>query len=359
MREQKRNGALDFWKFIFSLVIVIFHGKNLAIDREWIFKGGSIGVEFFFIVSGILMAASASGKKIEGSLGQDTFCFIKRKIGGLMPNLYIAWIIAFVVSHLGEWSNFKLLLKHGVSAIWELLFVTESGLMGYRANAVTWYISAMLLAMLFLYPLMRKYNDTFFYILAPLLLLFLMGYSYHEFKNLRVPHAWMGFYYKSIVRAIMGLLVGCIGYKIADWLKLHQFTRLARFLWSLIEWGGYCAVIIYSYQGGGSKFDWTMVFILGISVIITVSGVGILSALFQFVVFSWLGTFSFSLFLAHGYWSHKITYLFPNLGYWRAMPIYLAIAFGTGLAIMYVSIGVKGLWRKVKPQVVSLFIQNK
>ena len=50
-----------------------------------------------------------------------------------------------------------------------------SGMAGYRVNTVTWYISAMILAMLILYPLLIKYKDTFFFIIAPCLSIFLLG----------------------------------------------------------------------------------------------------------------------------------------------------------------------------------------
>ncbi len=54
---KKHNGVIGLWKFIFCLLIVVLH-TGIGIPNR-IFKFGSIGVEFFFLVSGYLLAKSA------------------------------------------------------------------------------------------------------------------------------------------------------------------------------------------------------------------------------------------------------------------------------------------------------------
>ena len=51
---KRHNGIISFWKFIFSLLIVALHLGIKHPNVLYRFKGGSIGVEFFFIVSGYL-----------------------------------------------------------------------------------------------------------------------------------------------------------------------------------------------------------------------------------------------------------------------------------------------------------------
>lgn len=54
VKKKKHNGIISFWKFMFSIMIVIFHSENLAFNTDYIlFKDGAIAVEFFFIVSRI------------------------------------------------------------------------------------------------------------------------------------------------------------------------------------------------------------------------------------------------------------------------------------------------------------------
>jgi len=56
----ERNQTLDILKFIFALLIVYYHAIYVINpDSLGIYpKGGYIGVEFFFVSSGFLMARS-------------------------------------------------------------------------------------------------------------------------------------------------------------------------------------------------------------------------------------------------------------------------------------------------------------
>ena len=56
------------------------------------------------------------------------------------------------------------------SRVWDLLFVRTAGFQLDAAEtavgASCWYLSAMLLGMLLLYPLLRRYTNVFLHILA-------------------------------------------------------------------------------------------------------------------------------------------------------------------------------------------------
>ena len=45
METKMRNGKIDFYKFIFSIIIVIHHSRNLVGDDLSKFLGGSFAVE--------------------------------------------------------------------------------------------------------------------------------------------------------------------------------------------------------------------------------------------------------------------------------------------------------------------------
>ena len=61
MELVKRNYTLDFLKFVFAIIVMLFHSNSLTSDQgQMIFLNGRIGVEFFFLVSGCLMCESAA-----------------------------------------------------------------------------------------------------------------------------------------------------------------------------------------------------------------------------------------------------------------------------------------------------------
>ena len=168
VKAQKRNGELDFFKLLFCIVVISFHSGYFIQSENGYFKGGSIAVDFFFVVSGVMMARNAAKKAYEENLGIDTFEFMKKKILRFMPDIYVAWVIAFVVKH-WHFVSWKQVVKDLFASIWELLFLTNTGIVGYSpndasylSNDATWYISAMILSMLLLWPLLRKYKENFF-----------------------------------------------------------------------------------------------------------------------------------------------------------------------------------------------------
>lgn len=349
---------------MFSLIIVGFHARNFANNEEPILKGGYIGVEFFFIVSGLLMANSAEKRRETNdtlSLGKDTYLFMKKKILGLMPNIYIAWIIAFFVEHIGNFSV-KPMLKELFYSISELLFITESGFLNYSVGAGFWYISAMLIAMFILYPLMRKYKDIFFYIIAPLLCIFLLGYSFQTWNSFSGPRTWLGYCNKGVIRALLGILIGCICYKIGSVLKNRQYTSLTRYLLTVMELAGYGVLLFLIWvRNGGGRTDWYLLLLMPIPIICSFSQISMLEDVFsRYRIFHWLGEFSFALYLSHIHWSHKMTILMPESGYYQRFPVYLLLVTATGLFVMYVSKLLVYIYKKIKErygkQIKSWFI---
>ena len=62
----KRNYAIEFYRFLFSLIVCIFHFSTYLSDGRaagFPFDSGYLVVEFFFMLSGIFLAHSAERKQ--------------------------------------------------------------------------------------------------------------------------------------------------------------------------------------------------------------------------------------------------------------------------------------------------------
>lgn len=323
--SRKRNGGIDLWKFIFSIVIVLFHfSENLGDDAIKLFSSGSIAVEFFFVVSGFLMFGSSRKYINNGcSVGKNTRHFLLHKISNMLPEMTVAWIIGFIVLHLHK-SGLTLTSLFGdfLTGLWELLFVQFSGLSGFRANTVTWYISAMLLVMLVLFPLLIKNKSFFINIIAPATVIFMLGYLCANFGNLQDPSIWLGFCNRGLPRAFAEIALGCICFPLCQQLKQMNFSKLGAYLLSFFEMGGYLLMLIYSYNSSRGTLDFAILFCVAISITITFSEQSSIAFLFNHSVFSWLGKISFPLFLGHRYWGERIDEFFPQLSYFQRLLVY-------------------------------------
>ena len=87
-KSQPRNGWIELFRFVFALLIVFYHGTAfLPADSNFLrCTNGAIAVEFFFILSGFLMAKSAKRKLRENApIGLDSARFIIKKYASIFP----------------------------------------------------------------------------------------------------------------------------------------------------------------------------------------------------------------------------------------------------------------------------------
>lgn len=217
----KRNGTIEFWRFIFSLLIVMFHSNYIPSyfsgDYNWI-KGQSIGVEFFFIVSGFLMAKSA--QKYQDKVGTDTGKFILKKYLGILPVYLFAHIISSIVMIIIMPDKFVSAFTGSFFEVFMLQITSLSKLNTYQQFFVegSWYLSAMLLAMLVLFPLLCAKRNLFLNVIAPCLTIYVM--HDHCLKRGHLAGAGLEFW-SLFTRAASMICLGCIAYNICSYIYIY------------------------------------------------------------------------------------------------------------------------------------------
>lgn len=360
MIDRKNNNALDFLKFIFSVLIVLFHSRMLTSYQEnWIAINGRIGVEFFFIVSGLLMCASAS-KTHTSNIGLDTYHFMLNKVSRLMPNVIIAYFLMFVVYHYNAGiSDLNQIVVNAVKSIPDILLIKNSGIRFPSYNGPMWYLSAMLLNMLVIYPLLRKLKDSF-YAFALFLVLFILGNFYQHFGTLSDLESWNGWILKGTLRGTVGLLAGCICYKASLALNRNKYTKLGKICFTFIEWSCYITTIVLSCIYPSSRLDYLIFMLFMIGITITYSNVSFDDVIFDFKIFHWLGIFSFSLYLSHSCWREFTDNIYP--GYWlfrEKLAYYLVAAVWSALLVHYTSNFLRILKEEKGKEFLSLFVIPK
>lgn len=379
MRKQ-HNVTIDFLRFLFSVIVVLHHSRYVLGDDNCYFLGGSLAVEFFFFVSGYLLlvgADKAGRKNVSGDLlsggvdmagrteaagaetkgagmngiGAETLHFILHKIRSFLPEFLIAWWIGFVL--IGVVRQYGVLdyLKAFGNDFWELTLVKMSGLFTHGIDGAMWYLSAMLLGMAFLYPLLRTKRDLMTHLVCPLLALFLYGYLCQAEGHPRDPIVWLGLCYKGLVRAIAGLCTGVVICMAVRWLKKLAPAGLTK-LGNALAIGTQllCLILTIRYMAKQepSEYDYFYMFLLMLLVLISFSGFGLESVLGNsqrlHLLSAFLGKYSLSLYLGHLYFAQHVNELLPEELYSGKirMTVYLAAAFANGLLVM----GLSALYRR-------------
>lgn len=221
---EKHNGIISFWKFAFCIIVIILHAGELYEEhQEVLFRNGSIAVEFFFVVAGYLMCKKACNTKTDSnsSIGKETFQFITNKFVRLLPYILIAFIVDFILRCIAGNGS----IEKNTLGLFDFLMLRMAGFKtaGFMGN--TWYISAMLITMVLIYPQIKKFDNNYFYLIAPILIK----------------------------------------------LKKINFTNLAQVILTIIECGGFMLVILSSHFLNYSNLDYIMLLTLAISILLAFS----------------------------------------------------------------------------------------
>lgn len=340
MARTARNHQIDLWRFIFSMIIVIHHSRNLLGDDQSKFLGGSLAVEFFFLVSGYLMMASIERQKGQtNSIILDTVHFLKRKWCGFYPEVLVAWCISFAFAMIAQRATVQTVVSLFASGFLEGFLLFGTGLVATSTNSATWYLSSMLLCMAILYPLIRKYPKAMKYYVMPLCALLLWGWMRAEDRTTRNPTYWMGLTYKGNIRALCELQLGAVLYCVNQKFQNVNFTKFGKLVITAIEWGCYASVILYMYFRVASRKDILFITLLCIAVLITFSGKGFcIQGKAVGSLFTVLGKFSFPLYLSHAYYAVSLNYILPEaFSNSQRMVVYLGCSVGTALVVWGIS----------------------
>lgn len=359
LKGNSYNGAIDFWKFIFCLIILVFHVGEAFGQDKYPFYLGKYAVEFFFVISGYLMCVSASRKEAvaDVNLGRETLSFVLHKVKAILPAYLLAFIVAWI-----NWFNFtgqELLAEKGIKKfvlknldmLPDFLLVYMAGYDGTVIIRITWYISAMLIAMLLLYPLLRRFKDMFLMVIAPLLVFFFCGYLANT-SDYNGIMKYEGFLTHGMIRAIIGLCLGAMVYCFSRYIKKQNLTSFSRVLLSLCEFAGYLT-ILFLMDHGKEESAYIILILLFFTVAVTASKQAITATVFDNRIFRFLGQFSLYVYLFQSPARIIIREMYPDSTYtqalYRIIALTLIFAILGWLIVRLLSRGSGKLLQRIRP----------
>lgn len=317
---KKRNGEIEFFRFVFALMIWLRHGAKLFVgDWQDLFFRGALAVDFFFMVSGYLMAASCVKKYREDSgkceIGKETAAFIKRKYLGLMPEFLIAWMIAFVLYMIGlDEISPVIFLKEGIDWLFEIIPLSMTGITNGAFHNASWYISAMLLAMAVLYPVCRKHYEFFVNVMAPLAAVFVLGFFAVNYSTTLNPKILIAsFLYKGVLRGIGMISFGAALYPMTEKIGELKWNETGRKLISVVIAGCMTFILAVMIFRSGPDLDIFAVCLMGPVVCLAFSGQSQFASVFDHRLCYFLGRKSMLLYLCHSEVSRFIKIVYKRM----------------------------------------------
>lgn len=265
---KNRFGKISLYKFLFSIMIIVFHVGNVLDYNKFKFNfgSGSIAVDFFFVVSGFFFCRKYVNYKVKNSVGEDSFNYFINRTNRFIKYIIILLIIAIPFSIFCLKFNFTSL----INAFYKLLYIPHHTKCGSEIFGITWYIVAMILAESMLFPFLIKYKKEFVYIVSPIIIILLGSYLLIRYGHFATPWKMGTILYKGILRGIFEINIGMYLYLISEKISNVKFTKLSKILLLLFEIAGYLSIfVLVNLNNAHRRFDVLMLIIISICILIS------------------------------------------------------------------------------------------
>lgn len=298
-KKKVRNGAVDILRFIFCMVVVLYHLYDETYEH---FGMGYTGVEFFVIVSGVFFFAGWDKNRQLGEAYLPQY--MKKRFFRFLPYTTLAMIVVagirlyqniaagtFTGTKLGYWV---------ATDIWELLLVKMGGLNNHQAmlNGPAWTISAMLIVEFLILNMLTRNETAFRNFIAPLSIL--VGYGYWRSYEVPgpAPHTWLGITTFGVLRVYIATCVAYFVYLFAKRLQEIEFTPAGKKLLTTVEFGCFGMAMWIITCGWSRDYIWALVLLYAILIAVTYSGASYTPVIFQQnMVTDYLGKLSLTVYL--------------------------------------------------------------
>ena len=272
MPKAKRNGEIELLRFIFCLLVVLFHCNKdifgMISENNYQFAlspRGYIMVEFFFMLSGYFMASGIDKSRKDSPLGSETVRFIWKKYFSIFWYHIIAFA-ALVVSYMTI--NKVVLANKWLDTIPGALLITRTGIRFFDINGVEWYISAMILVMAAMYPVAKKHFEVYAKAIAPISAALTYGWLIHKYSTLSGTTIWGVLGYRCMWRAAAGLNVGLFMYCCVKALKKGDWNAKDSKTAKIARCAMYAFICVYAMCRSPQRYEIYAVMIIFIALVL-------------------------------------------------------------------------------------------
>lgn len=296
LAKPKRNGYIDIIKFFFAIIIFEFHVGT------GIFPGGRVAVEGFFMISGYLMMCTIAKNKFpDDNLGISTVRFLANKYKSLFYYLLPSVIIAYVFSCFQLNRTVEVAFTRLPLLIFDIVPLRVAGYEGVFTIGISWYLSAMFIALAVLYPFTKKFKQSFTLTVCPILVLLIYGLLSNRFEHLAVATEYLenSIIHGGLIRGLAGCGAGILLYEITNRFKGKTFKISTKIIFTILEIAGFVFAYYLIKNHPKSSYDFVALFVVFGLLLIGIGQLSFSSTIFSGVWTKPFGTWSLLIVLNH------------------------------------------------------------
>lgn len=214
-----------------------------------------MGVDYFFVLSGFLMALGIERSSIPLRPGK----YLVKRIERLWPHQIWSFLV-FILAQGFLVTGMENIIQRACLHFFEYLpFVYYWGnysLTGeYALNYATWYMAILLLLSVVGYYLYLNHKTMLVYVISPLVII--LGYMHlsNYCESFNTGEKVGNFLNESYVRGGASFASGIIAYQVVSSIKRYKYKRLFYILVRLIELVSFISAIYLMVRHGNSRMD--------------------------------------------------------------------------------------------------------
>ena len=244
---QKKMNSIEAFRFIFMLIICIWHYQSTEALAH-----GYMAVEFFFMLSGVLMFFSANKEEALG-----TFEYTMKKVKRFAPDC----LLLIVYVNLRHMILPALLGRKELDVSWllqaqpESLFLQNIGRYTEGVKFPMWYVSVLLFGGAFVYALLRFDKRLTVSIILPMIVLGGYTYIFCMDKRGRIDSFDShGGIYTPMLRGVCGISLGVVlGYIFV--LKKQCVLRVKTWVIDALGLISLCLFLVFAIFPTSQSYD--------------------------------------------------------------------------------------------------------
>lgn len=330
MNTQQRNVSLDCFRGIFAIIVAIGHFYFFAQMRDVMPSSFVLAVDFFFVLSGFVLAKSIFRSKADGNIWLASF--IEKRIYRIFPVFFFAVLIEIATRKFFGQSVLPTAFDiFRVSTLTQLFPFKTTSTFALTTNYIGWSISAEFWAGLIFFPVIFAMRNKYKFLLIPALTIsaiwLVAAMSVYSPSYMDVHFKKMGEVPYGFIRVIIGFSLGAI---IATTDAAKSLSSIKASVIQVLS----VAAMIYMYASTNynRENDYIAPFLFALFIFSLSSNKGVVCQATRNMVGDFLGKVSYPAYLIHP----TVLIVYRQMGWQVNEPLQLLSYLAIVLVMSYV-----------------------
>lgn len=207
IKLQEKNLDIEIMRFFMILSVTILHFSEDYRGTNANCAGGYLGVDFFFVISGIFLAQHYEKHKSDKPAFAQAKDYFLHRLKRLYPPYLFSIFVLIVISFIQNEMSLKWLGAHLYETKWQFLLLHYLGVEFPSEVRSNWFLPVLMLLSYLLYFLLA-YNKEFFVGVSPISAILILVHICFVYGSLCMQGAYEGWLGGGILRGFAEMSLG-------------------------------------------------------------------------------------------------------------------------------------------------------